>query len=241
MTASKIKNQSIKVENLIKEFGQGENLLRVIDGASFSVNKGELVALIAPSGAGKTTLLMMIGCVEEPTSGKIYLGEEKVYDNKWLTNETRKIRREKIGFIFQAHYLIPFLSVIENVTLLPQTNGISKADADAKAMELLNYFDIGDKANAMPSELSGGQNQRVAIARALANHPEIILADEPTAALDLSRSVDVVKMLKKIAIDQNVAVIMVTHDEAMLPLCDRILKIENKKVISLTTKEVTHV
>lgn len=241
MTASKIKKQSIKVENLVKEFGQGESLLRVIDGASFSVNKGELVALIAPSGAGKTTLLMMIGCVEEPTSGRIYLGEEKVYDNKWLTNETRKIRREKIGFIFQAHYLIPFLSVIENVTLLPQTNGISKADADAKAMELLNYFDIGDKANAMPSELSGGQNQRVAIARALANHPEIILADEPTAALDLSRSVDVVKMLKKIAIDQNVAVIMVTHDEAMLPLCDRILKIENKKVISLTTKEVTHV
>jgi len=241
MTVSKIKKQSIKVENLVKEFGQGESLLRVIDGASFSVNKGELVALIAPSGAGKTTLLMMIGCVEEPTSGKIYLGEEKVYDNKWLTNETRKIRREKIGFIFQAHYLIPFLSVIENVTLLPQTNGISKTEADTKAMELLNYFDIGDKANAMPSALSGGQNQRVAIARALANHPEIILADEPTAALDLSRSVDVVKMLKKIAVDQDVAVIMVTHDEAMLPLCDRILKIENKKVISLTTKEVTHV
>ncbi len=233
--------QSIRVEHLVKEFGQGENLLRVIDGASFSVAKGELVALIAPSGAGKTTLLMMIGCVEEPTSGKIYLGSEKVYDNKWLTSETRKIRREKIGFIFQAHYLIPFLTVLENVTLLPQTNGISKAQADKKAMELLEYFDIGEKANAMPSELSGGQNQRVAIARALANSPEIILADEPTAALDLSRSVDVVKMLKKIAVDQNVAVIMVTHDDAMLPLCDRILKIENKKVISLTTKEVSHV
>lgn len=233
--------QSIRVEHLVKEFGQGENLLRVIDGASFSVAKGELVALIAPSGAGKTTLLMMIGCVEEPTSGKIYLGREKVYDNKWLTSETRKIRREKIGFIFQAHYLIPFLTVLENVTLLPQTNGISKAQADEKAMELLEYFDIGEKANAMPSELSGGQNQRVAIARALANSPEIILADEPTAALDLSRSVDVVKMLKKIAVDQNVAVIMVTHDDAMLPLCDRILKIENKKVISLTTKEVSHV
>jgi len=236
-----MKNQSIQVENLVKEFGQGESLLRVIDGASFSVAKGELVALIAPSGAGKTTLLMMIGCVEEPTSGKIYLGDEKVYDNKWLTNETRKIRREKIGFIFQAHYLIPFLTVLENVTLLPQTNGISKSEADANAMELLEYFDIGEKANAMPSELSGGQNQRVAIARALANSPEIILADEPTAALDLSRSVDVVKMLKKIAVDQNVAVIMVTHDEAMLPLCDRILKIENKKVISLNTEEVTHV
>ena len=223
---------SIKVEDLVKKFGKGENEITVIDGASFSVYKGELVALIAPSGAGKTTLLMMIGCVEEPTSGRIYLGEEKVYDNRWLTKETRKIRREKIGFIFQAHYLIPFLNVIENVTLLPQVNGKTKKEAEKIAMDLLNYFDIGDKAKAMPSELSGGQNQRVAIARALANKPEIILADEPTAALDTTRSVNVVKMLKKIAVDQNVAVIMVTHDEAMLPLCDRILKIENKKVVS---------
>ncbi len=223
---------SIKVENLVKKFGKGENEITVIDGAGFSVNKGELVALIAPSGAGKTTLLMMIGCVEEPTSGQIYLGDEKVYDNKWLTNETRKIRREKIGFIFQAHYLIPFLNVIENVTLLPQVNGKTKKEANKIAIELLDYFDIGNKAHAMPSELSGGQNQRVAIARALANKPEIILADEPTAALDTARSVNVVKMLKKIAVDQDVAVIMVTHDEAMLPLCDRILKIENKKVVS---------
>lgn len=224
--------QSIRVENLVKNFGADDNLVEVIEGASFSVDKGELVALIAPSGAGKTTLLMMIGCVEEPTSGTIYLGDEKVYENKWLTRETRKIRREKIGFIFQAHYLIPFLTVLENVVLVPQTNGISKKDSEKDAMELLHYFDIPDKAHAKPSQLSGGQNQRVAIARALANKPEIILADEPTAALDMVRSVDVVKMLKKIALDQNVAVVMVTHDEAMYPLCDRILKIEDKKVVS---------
>ncbi len=222
----------IRVENLYKHFGEGETLVRVIEGANFEVYKGELVALIAPSGAGKTTLLMMIGCVEEPTSGTIWLGDEKVYENRWLTKETRKIRREKIGFIFQAHYLIPFLNVIENVTLVPQTNGMSEKEANKIAMELLEYFDIGDKARSMPSELSGGQNQRVAIARALANKPQIILADEPTAALDTERSVAVVKMLKKIAIEQNVAVIMVTHDEAMLPLCDRILKIEDKKVVS---------
>ncbi len=224
--------QSIRVENLVKNFGKCESLVEVINGASFTVNKGELVALIAPSGAGKTTLLMMIGCVLEPTSGTIYLGDEKVYENKWLTKETRKIRREKIGFIFQAHYLIPFLTVIENVTLVPQANGVSKKESEKDAMELLKYFDIADKANALSSQLSGGQNQRVAIARALANKPEIILADEPIAALDLSRSKDVVKMLKKIAMDQNVAVIMVTHDEAMYPLCDRILKIEDKKVVS---------
>ena len=223
---------AIKVENLYKSFGKGDSYISVIEGASFEVKKGELVALIAPSGAGKTTLLMMIGCVEEPTSGTIWLGDEKVYENRWLTKETRKIRREKIGFIFQAHYLIPFLNIIENVTLVPQTNGVSKEDSEKIAMELLDYFDIGDKAYAMPSSLSGGQNQRAAIARALANKPEIILADEPTAALDIKRSVDVVKMLKKIATDQNVAVIMVTHDEAMLPLCDRILKIEDKKVVS---------
>ncbi|QOP45483.1 ABC transporter ATP-binding protein [Sulfurimonas paralvinellae] len=224
--------QAIKVENLVKNFGKGESLVEVINGASFEVNKGELVALVAPSGAGKTTLLMMIGCVEEPTSGRIWLGDEKVYENRWLTKETRKIRREKIGFIFQAHYLIPFLNIIENVTLVPQTNGISKEESEKTAMELLEYFEISDKAHAMPSELSGGQNQRAAIARALANKPQIILADEPTAALDIKRSVDVVKMLKKIATDQDVAVIMVTHDEAMLPLCDRILKIEDKKVVS---------
>lgn len=227
-----MKKQSIKVEGLYKRFGSDDSLVRVIEGADFQVDKGELVALIAPSGAGKTTLLMMIGCVEEPTSGKIWLGDELIYDDKWLTRETRKIRREKIGFIFQAHYLIPFLNVIENVTLVSQVNGVSKEKAEEKAMELLNYFNIGDKAYAMPSELSGGQNQRVAIARALANSPEIILADEPTAALDTQRSVDVVDMLKKIALEQDVAVIMVTHDEAMLPLCDRILKIEDKKVVS---------
>ncbi len=236
-----MKKQSIKVQNLVKEFGSGDNLVKVIEGADFQVDKGELVALIAPSGAGKTTLLMMIGCVEKPTSGKIWLGDELVYDDKWLTKETRKIRREKLGFIFQAHYLIPFLNVIENVTLVSQVNGISKLESEKKAMELLEYFDIGDKANSMPSELSGGQNQRVAIARALANEPEIILADEPTAALDLERSVDVVKMLKRIALEQNVAVIMVTHDEAMLPLCDRILKIEHKKVVSQKVDKSTFV
>ena len=224
-------NQAIKAENLSKHFGKGDSLVDVIDDASFTINKGELVALIAPSGAGKTTLLMMLGCVEEPSSGKIWIGDEKVYDNRWLTKETRKIRREKIGFIFQAHYLIPFLNIIDNLMLLPQSNGIDEKSSRAKARELLKYFGIAEKEKAMPSQLSGGQNQRVAIARALMNDPEIILADELTAALDTERSVDVVKMLKKIAVEQDVAIIMVTHDERMLPYCDRIMKIEHKSVI----------
>ncbi|MBU1900746.1 ABC transporter ATP-binding protein [Patescibacteria group bacterium] len=223
--------QAIKVENLYKHFGKDESFVDVIQDASFSINKGELVALVAPSGAGKTTLLLMIGCVENPSSGKIWIGDEKVYDDKWLTKETRKIRREKIGFIFQAHYLIPFLNIIDNLTLLPQANGTSDKDAKAKARELLKYFEISDKEKAMPSQLSGGQNQRVAIARALANNPQIILADEPTAALDMQRSVDVIKMLKKIALEQDVAIVMVTHDDRMLPYCDRIMKIENKAIV----------
>ncbi len=223
--------QAIRVENLSKSFGEGDSFIEVIKNASFTISKGELVALIAPSGGGKTTLLMMIGCVEEPSSGKIWIGEEKVFHDKWLTKETRKIRREKIGFIFQAHYLIPFLNIINNLILVPQANKTDEKEAKAKARELLKYFDIADKENAMPSQLSGGQNQRVAIARALVNNPQIILADEPTAALDMQRSVDVVKILKKIALEQKVAIVMVTHDERMLPYCDRIMKIENKAIV----------
>ncbi len=223
--------QAIKIENLNKSFGKGDAFVDVIKNASFEINKGELVALIAPSGGGKTTLLMMVGCVEEPISGKIWLGDELIYNDKWLTKETRKIRREKIGFIFQAHYLVPFLNIIDNVTLISQANGVGEKASKAKARELLKYFDISEKEQAMPSQLSGGQNQRVAIARALANDPQIILADEPTAALDMQRSVDVIKMLKKIATEQDVAIIMVTHDDRMLQYCDKIMKIENKTCV----------
>ena len=225
------KKIALKVENICKNFGKDDSFIEVIKDASFTINKGELVALVAPSGSGKTVLLMMLGCVVEPNSGTIWIGEKKVYENKWLTKETRKIRQEKIGFIFQAHYLIPFLNIIDNLTLLPQSNGVSDEVSQAKAKELLEYLDIAHKEKAMPYQLSGGQNQRVAIARALANNPQIILADEPTAALDMERSIDVIKMLKKIALEQDVAIVMVTHDERMLPYCDKIMKIENKGVI----------
>lgn len=229
--------QAIKVENLNKSFGKGDAFVDVIDDASFTIDKGELVALVAPSGAGKTTLLMMLGCVLEPNSGRIWLGDEKVYDNRWLTKETRKIRREKIGFIFQAHYLIPFLNIIDNLMLLPQANGADEKISRAKARELLTYLEIADKEKAMPSQLSGGQNQRVAIARALVNTPEIVLADEPTAALDMQRSVDVVKMLKKIALEQDVAIVMVTHDDRMLTYCDRVMKIEQKRIVFASSQK----
>ncbi|WP_456390977.1 ABC transporter ATP-binding protein [Hydrogenimonas sp.] len=225
----------IKAQNITKIFGSGESEVRVLENASLEVAKGEFAALVAPSGAGKTTLLMMLGCVEKPTSGKIWLGDELVWDeNRWSVPDTRRIRREMIGFIFQAHYLIPFLNVIENVKLIPLTNGWPDEKAKKKAMELLDYLDVADKCDAMPSQLSGGQNQRVAIARALSNEPQIILADEPTAALDMQRAVSVVKMLREIALERNVAIIMVTHDERLLPYCDKILSIENRKVVTTT-------
>jgi putative ABC transport system ATP-binding protein len=227
---------AIKVENLSKSFGEGDSFIEVIKDTSFTIDKGQLVALIAPSGGGKTTLLMMIGCVQKPSSGQIWIGEEKIFDKTWLTRETRKIRREKIGFIFQAHYLIPFLNIMDNLLLLPlatKTKGsfANEEEVRGRARELLEYFGIENKEQAMPSQLSGGQNQRVAIARALINNPQIILADEPTAALDMQRSVDVVKMLKKIAVEQEVAIVMVTHDDRLLSYCDKILKIEEKKVV----------
>jgi len=223
-------NIAIKVENLVKSFGKGSSELLVIDGANFTLNKGEFVALVAPSGAGKTVLLMMIACVLEPSSGKITIGDEVVYNKKWLVKDARELRRKKIGFIFQAHYLIPFLNIEENITLLPYENGESPKVVKPRVKEIMDYLDIGDKLSSMPSELSGGQNQRVAIARALANNPDIILADEPTAALDKVRAENVVKMLKKITREQNVTIIMVTHDDRLLPYCDKILTIQDKKI-----------
>lgn len=221
---------AIKVEDLVKNFGKGSSKVSVIIGANFTLCKGEFVALVAPSGAGKTTLLMMLGCVLEPTSGSITIGGEVVYKDKWLIRDDRALRRKKIGFIFQAHYLIPFLNIEENVTLLPYQNGEKRSVIKPRVKELLEYLDVSDKMKNMPSELSGGQNQRIAIARALANNPDIILADEPTAALDQQRTKSVVAMLKKITREKNVTIIMVTHDERLLPFCDKVLTIKDKKI-----------
>ena len=223
-------NIAIKIENLVKKFGKQSNEITVIDGANFTLNKGEFVALVAPSGAGKTTLLMMLGCVLEPTSGKITIGKEIVYDNKWLVKDDRELRRKKIGFIFQHHYLIPFLNIKENITLLPYQNEEPPKIVEQRVKEILAYLDMSDKVDNMPSELSGGQNQRIAIARALANNPDIILADEPTAALDRHRAVSVVEMLKKITRERGVTIIMVTHDDRLLPFCDKVLTIKDKRI-----------
>lgn len=221
----------IKLNNITKTYGSGESAVTAIKEASFEIFSGETVALLGASGSGKTTLITMIGCITQPTSGQLSLNKTMVYDEKWLINDTRKLRREGIGFIFQSHNLIPFLNVRENVTLIPLLNGISDADANTKAQELLDYLGVGDKLDKFPSQLSGGQSQRVAIARSLANNPKIILADEPTAALDGERALSVMQLLRKLAHEQEVAIIVVTHDERMLPLFDRILRVDDGVVV----------
>lgn len=223
-----MKKMIISVENLSKTYGEGESAVTAIKEATFDIYSGETVALLGPSGSGKTTLITMIGCITEPTSGKLTLDGELMYDNlQWQISDTRRIRREKMGFIFQAHNLIPFLNVLENVTIVPLMNGVKKSEANQKAQELLEYLGVEDKLTKMPSQLSGGQSQRIAIARSLANNPKIILADEPTAALDGERALSVMNLLRKLAHEQEVAIVVVTHDERMLPLFDRILRVED--------------
>ncbi len=225
-----MKNPVIVLEKIQKTYGSGESAVTAIKEANVEIYAGETVALLGPSGSGKTTLITMIGCITEPSAGVLKLSGEVVYDGTWRVNDTRKVRREQIGFIFQSHNLIPFLNVIENVTLVSQMNGVRKHEAIRKGKELLEYLGVGDKETKMPSQLSGGQSQRVAIARSLANNPSIILADEPTAALDGERALSVMELLRKLAHEQNVAVVVVTHDERMLPLFDRILRVEDGRV-----------
>lgn len=222
-----MRHSVIRLEHLSKTYGSGESAVVAIKEASFEIFSGETVALLGPSGSGKTTLITMIGCISEPSGGRLFLNGKVMYENGWQVKDTRRLRRENIGFIFQSHNLIPFLDVLENVTLVPQMNGVEKKEADRQAKELLEYLGVGDKYAKMPSQLSGGQSQRVAIARSLANNPKIILADEPTAALDAQRALSVMELLKKLSAEQGVAIIVVTHDERMLPLFDRILRVED--------------
>lgn len=232
-----MKRSIIRLEQIHKTYGSGESAVTAIKEANFEVYSGETVALLGPSGSGKTTLITMIGCITEPSGGKLYLDNALIYDQTWQIEDTRRIRRENIGFIFQSHNLIPFLNVLENVTLVPQMNKIPKNKADQHAKELLDYLGVGDKLDKMPSQLSGGQSQRVAIARSLANNPKIILADEPTAALDSERALSVMQLLKKLSTEQDVAIIVVTHDERMLPLFDRILRVEDGRVYEDTREK----
>ncbi|MCG6560580.1 ABC transporter ATP-binding protein [Ruegeria sp. 1NDH52C] len=217
----------IEISGVSKRFGEGETRVDALRDIDLTVRRGEVVALLGPSGSGKTTLLNIIGCIIDPTEGRVTLDGEVVYDNRWLRGDLRRLRLDKIGFIFQFHNLLPFLNARDNVALVLTLAGRSAVDAQARAAELLDYLEVGHRAAAMPALLSGGEAQRVAIARALANSPRIILADEPTAALDSKRAGIVMDLLRKLASEQDACIVAVTHDEKIYDRFDRLFHLRD--------------
>lgn len=218
---------AIHIENLKKRYGEGDTAVDALKGVDMTISPGEVVGLVGPSGSGKSTLLKCLGAVIEPTAGKMQLGGQTIYDQEWKIDDLRTLRRDRIGFVFQAPYLIPFLDVTDNIALLPMLAGVPNGQARSRAKELLDALDVGHRAKAQVSELSGGEQQRVSIARALANHPPVILADEPTAPLDSERALTVVRILNQMAKQYRTAIIVVTHDEKIIPTFKRIYHIRD--------------
>ncbi|HEX5612805.1 MAG TPA: ABC transporter ATP-binding protein [Burkholderiales bacterium] len=222
---------AIVLEGLAKRFGAGLAAVDALKGVDMAVYPGEVIGLIGPSGSGKTTLLKCLGAVIEPTRGRITLGGRVTYDDGWKVRDLPALRRDSIGFIFQAPYLIPFLDATDNVALLPMLAGRPDEESRARARELLATLDVAHRAEARVSSLSGGEQQRVAIARALANKPPIVLADEPTAPLDSERALAVVRILHRLAADYGTAIIVVTHDEKIIPTFRRIYRIRDGRTV----------
>ena len=220
-------NKGSRFEGLRKRYGKGDTAVDALKGVDMQVAPGEVVGLIGPSGSGKSTLLKCLGAVIDPTAGRMSLGDEVIFDNGWKVRDLRALRRDKIGFVFQAPYLIPFLDVTDNVALIPMLAKFSNAEARSKALELLTALDVQHRAKAMPSQLSGGEQQRVAIARGLVNRPPVILADEPTAPLDSERAMAVIRILNDMARKFETAIIVVTHDEKIIPTFKRIYHIRD--------------
>jgi len=221
----------ILIEGLRKTYGQGDTAVEALKDVNMTVGPGEVVGLVGPSGSGKSTLLKCLGAIIEPTAGRMVLGGKVIYDGSWKIPDLRTLRRDSIGFVFQAPYLIPFLDVTDNVALLPMLAGVSNATARARALELLAALDVAHRARAEPSQLSGGEQQRVSIARALANRPPVILADEPTAPLDSERALGVMRILNQMAQQSQTAIIVVTHDEKIIPTFKRIYHIREGRTV----------
>lgn len=219
--------KGIRIQGLKKRYGSGDTAVDALKTVDMHVAPGEVVGLIGPSGSGKTTLLKCLGAVIEPTAGKMILGDDVIYDDGWKVKDLRALRRDRIGFVFQAPYLIPFLDVTDNVALLPMLAGMPNAEARKRAIGLFKALDVEHRAKAMPPQLSGGEQQRVAIARGLVNHPPVILADEPTAPLDSARALAVIRILNDMAKKFETAIIVVTHDEKIIPTFKRIYHIRD--------------
>ena len=217
----------LRAENLTKLYGSGENEVRALNGVSFSVEKGEFLAIIGPSGSGKSTLLHILGGVDRPTSGKVWLDGQDVY----AQDEERLaiFRRRQVGLIYQFYNLIPVLNVVENITL-PVLMDSRKVNED-RLNELLETLKLTDRRTSLPNQLSGGQQQRVSIGRALMNAPGVVLADEPTGNLDSRNSHEIVELLKSSNRKYGQTLIVITHDESIALQADRIISIEDGKVV----------
>jgi putative ABC transport system ATP-binding protein len=220
----------VSLHGISKHFGEGNSRVDALREVSLDVLPSQVVALLGPSGSGKTTLLNVIGCIMEPSGGSMSLDGDTVYDGRWLRSDLRRLRLDKMGFIFQFHNLLPFLDATDNVAVVLELAGLDAGDARKRAVELLDYLEVGHRHAAMPATLSGGEAQRVAIARALANRPRIILAGEPTAALDSERAKIVMDLLRKLAVDQEAAIIAVTHDEKVFDRFDRIFQLRDGRL-----------
>ena len=217
----------LKVEHLSKIYGQGENEVRALDDVSFSVEKGQFVAIIGPSGSGKSTLLHILGGVDRPTSGKVWLEGQDVFAQN--EEQLAIFRRRQVGLIYQFYNLIPVLDVTENITLPVLLDG-RKVNGE-RLQKLLETLNLTDRAHHLPNQLSGGQQQRVSIGRALMNAPAVVLADEPTGNLDSKNSQEIVELLKKSNREYGQTLIVITHDESIALQADRILAIEDGHIV----------
>jgi putative ABC transport system ATP-binding protein len=229
---------AIETVQLTKIYGSGNTEVIAVQDASMQVRPGEVVALLGPSGSGKSTFLTAVGLINPPTRGQVRMRGRVVLDGPRARTNLRDFRRQHVGFVFQKSNLIPFLSAIENVRIAMELNGLAAGTARQRAWELLDYLGVADRADNYPSMLSGGQQQRVAVARALANHPSVILADEPTAALDSHRGRQVMELFARVAHEQQAGVIVVTHDHRALDLFDTIYEMEDGQ-LRLATHHVS--
>ena len=216
----------LKAENLVKIYGQGENEVKALNDVSLEIEEGEFVSIVGSSGSGKSTLLNMLGGLDRLTSGHIYINNKKLGDMK--DEELTIFRRRNIGFVFQNYNLVPILNVYENIVLPIELDGM-KIDEEY-IDSIINTLGLNQKLTNMPNNLSGGQQQRVAIARAIATKPAIILADEPTGNLDSKTSMDVIGLLKMTSKKFNQTIVMITHNEEIAQLADRIIRIEDGKI-----------
>ncbi len=222
--------EALAGESLWKTYGRGDAEVVALHDVSLRVMRGEVVALLGPSGSGKSTLLTTLGLLQMPDRGIVRVAGERVVDGERALADLAMLRRERLGFVFQKANLVPFLSTLENVLVAFTINGVTGREARSKAGELLGYLGLADRVDHMPDQLSGGQQQRVAIARALAVQPAVVLADEPTAALDSTRSRDVMQLFRRVAHDRGAAVVVVTHDHRTLDAFDTVHEMEDGRL-----------